>query len=71
MVAVAGMVRIQAQTIRSTSGHFSAFKLLAMPTPMIEVVIECVVDTGMPSLPETKSMVAAVASAANPLTGFK
>jgi len=38
---------------------------------MIEVLIEWVVETGMPSLPEIRRMLAAVASAAKPLTGFR
>ena len=47
----------------------SALKRLAQPTPMMLVVIACVVLTGMPSVPVTASTVAAVVSAAKPCTG--
>ena len=47
-IAEAGMVSTQAQTIRSTTIHFTPLKRLAAPTPMIEVEITCVVDSGMP-----------------------
>ena len=63
------MVRIQAQTLRSTTLSLSALKRLAHPTPMMLVVIACVVLTGMPRLPVTASTLAAVVSAANPSTG--
>ena len=47
----------------------SALKRFAQPTPMMLVVMACVVDTGMPSEPATASTVAAVVSAAKPCTG--
>src|SRR6266478_647304 len=46
-------------------------KRLAHPTPMMELVMQWVVETGMPNRPVTSRMVAAVVSAAKPLTGFK
>ena len=45
---VAGNVRIQAQMIRSTTVHLTPLNLLAAPTPMIEVEITWVVESGMP-----------------------
>jgi hypothetical protein len=45
------MVRIHAQTMRSTTLNFSALKRFAQPTPMMLVVIACVVLTGMRGLP--------------------
>ena len=66
---VAGIVRIQAHTILSTSLNFSALKRFAQPTPMMLVVIAWVVLTGIPRLPVTAKTVAAVVSAAKPCTG--
>ena len=47
-----------------------ALERFAAPTPMMEVVIVCVVLTGMPKAPVVAKMVAAVVSAAKPCTGF-
>ena len=66
---VAGIVRIHAHTMRSTRFSLIALKRFAHPTPMIEVVIAWVVDTGIPIDPATASTVAAVVSAAKPWTG--
>ena len=46
--AAIGMVRTQAQTMRPATPHLTAEKRLAEPTPTIEPVMVCVVETGMP-----------------------
>ena len=47
--ADAGIVRIHAQTMRSTTVSFRLLNPFAQPTPMMEAVIACVVETGMPN----------------------
>ena len=42
------MVRIQAQTMRPATPHLTADNLRVAPTPTIEPVIVCVVETGVP-----------------------
>src|SRR5215207_9104214 len=63
---VAGIVRNQVQRMRSTSSHRSALGVFATPTPMMEVEMAWVVETGMPNCAAAKSTVAAVVSAAKP-----
>lgn len=46
--AAAGIVRIQAQTIGPATPHLTADKRRVAPTPTIEPVIVCVVETGVP-----------------------
>ena len=46
--AAAGIVNIQAQTIRPATPHLTADKRRVAPTPTIEPVIVCVVETGVP-----------------------
>ena len=46
----AGTVRSHAQTMRSARVQFSALKRFAQPTPMMAVVMTCVVETDSPSL---------------------
>ena len=53
-----------AHRMRSTTVSLSALNRLAAPTPMIEVLMACVVETGMPNWAATKSTVAAVVSGA-------
>jgi hypothetical protein len=48
IVAAAGIVNIQAQTIRPATPHFTAESRRVAPTPTIAPVIVCVVDTGVP-----------------------
>lgn len=45
---VAGNVNTHAQTMRSTTVHFTPLKRFAAPTPMIEVEMTWVVESGMP-----------------------
>src|SRR5580704_1574076 len=69
MVPATGMVKIHAQTMRSTTVHLIALKRLAEPTPMMDAEILCVVETGMPNHEATAMTVAELASAAKPLIG--
>ena len=69
MIPAAGMVRTHAQTIRPATPHFTAEKRLAEPTPTIEPVMVCVVETGMPKYVAPKSVIAPAVSAQNPPTG--
>jgi hypothetical protein len=50
-------------------GRFKALRRLAQPTPMMLVLIACVVDTGMPIYCATIRTEAAVVSAAKPWIG--
>src|SRR5690349_21234974 len=63
------MVKIHAQTMRSTTLHLMALNRFAEPTPMMEAEMLCVVETGMPKNEATKITEAELASAANPLIG--
>src|SRR3954471_9984460 len=69
MRAVTGMVRIQAQTMRSTTVHLMALRRRAAPTPMMAAEMLCVVETGIPRSEAAKMTVAELASAAKPLIG--
>src|ERR1041385_3249686 len=64
------MVRIQAQTIRPATPHFTAVNLRVAPTTTIEPVIVCVVETGVPVSVTYASVSAAALSAQKPPTGF-
>src|ERR1044072_1997722 len=66
----AGMVRIQAQTMRPATPHFTADKRRVAPTPTIEPVIVCVVETGVPVSVTSANVKAAAVAAQNPPTGF-
>ena len=46
--AAAGIVRIQAHTMRPATPHLTADNLRVAPTPTIEPVIVWVVETGVP-----------------------
>ena len=67
--AVRGMVRIQAQTMFPTIPQRTADSRLVEPTPMIAVVMTCVVETGIPKWEAVPIIMAAVVSAAKPCTG--
>ena len=68
--ADAGIVKSQAQMIRSATPQRTADNLVTAPTPIIEPVMVWVVETGIPN-PVAKNNVAAPAvSAQNPPTGF-
>src|SRR5690349_14147045 len=68
--AAAGIVNIQAQTMRPATPHFTADKRRVAPTPTIEPVIVCVVETGVPVSVTYDSVNAAARSAQKPPTGF-
>src|SRR6185436_317800 len=68
--AAAGMVRIQAQTMRPATPHLTADSLRVAPTPTIEPVIVCVVETGVPVSVTYASVNAAAVTAQKPPTGF-
>ena len=64
------MVRIQAQTIRRGDAPVDAATgFVVAPTPMIEPVMVCVVETGMPQCVAMNSVIAPAVSAQNPPTG--
>src|SRR5688500_15752412 len=68
--AAAGIVRIQAQTMRPATPHLTADNLRVAPTPTIEPVIVCVVETGVPVMVTYASVSAAAVSAQKPPTGL-
>jgi len=45
-----GSVKTQPQTILPMSRHFTAFKRLVAPTPMMEVEMTWVVESGIPQM---------------------
>ena len=63
------MVRTHAHRMRCTTLKLRALSRLAQPTPMMLVVMACVVETGIPREAETLRTVAAVVSAAKPCKG--
>src|SRR5258708_38467661 len=69
-IAEAGMVRIQAQTIRRATPQRTADNRVVAPTPTIAPVIVWVVLTGIPaSAVENRVMAPAVSAQKSP-TGF-
>src|SRR6266516_888252 len=69
MPAAAGIVAIQAHTIRPATPQRTAEKRCTAPTPVIAPVIVCVVLTGIPKCEETNSVIAPAVSAQNPPNG--
>src|SRR5687767_473165 len=70
MKAAAGIVRIHAQTMRPATPHFTAESRRVAPTPTIDPVIVCVVETGVPVMVTYASVSAAALSAQKPPTGL-
>src|SRR5581483_140426 len=70
MNAEPGMVKSHAQTMLPATPQRTALKLRAEPTPTIEPVIVCVVDTGIPRPVATNSVIAPLAEAQKPPTGL-
>lgn len=64
-----GMVIIQAQMILMVSPHRTADKRLVKPTPIMEPVMVCVVDTGMPKYWVKNNVIAPADSALTPSRG--
>ena len=69
MNAVAGMVKTQATTMLLATLQRTDEGLRAAPTPMMQPVIVCVVDTGMPSSVAANSVMAPPVSAQKPWNG--
>ena len=63
------MVRIQAQSRLIVTPHLTALKRFVAPTPIIEPVIVCVVDTGIPKLLTVNKVNAPAVSAHTPSSG--
>ena len=70
IIADTGMVKIQAQTMRSVTPHLTAESLFTAPTPDIAPVMTWVVLTGMPRWVDKKMLEAAALSAQKPSIGF-
>ena len=51
-----GKVKTQAKTILPATFHFTFFIFLADPTPIIDEVLQCEVETGMPVKVAIKSI---------------
>src|ERR1700759_1613292 len=64
-----GMVMIQAQTRLMVTPQRTADKRLVNPTPMIEPVMVCVVDTGIPKYCVKNKVMAPADSALTPSNG--
>src|ERR1700730_6678837 len=65
----AGSVRTQATTMLLATFQRTADTLCAAPTPTIDPVMVCVVETGMPNQVAAKTVIAPPVSAQNPCTG--
>src|SRR5690349_17586950 len=68
--ALAGMVRIHAQTIRAATPQRTAESRWVAPTPTIAPVIVWVVLTGIPTNAVENKVMAPADSAQKPPTGF-
>ena len=68
-MADTGMVMIQAQMILMVNPQRTADSRLVNPTPMIDPVIVCVVDTGIPKNCVKNKVIAPADSAATPSSG--
>jgi len=64
------MVKTQAQTMLRATPQRTADALCNDPTPIMEPVTVCVVDTGMPNVVAMANVMALEVSAQNPPTGF-
>lgn len=69
IIALTGMVIIQAQSKFTVTPHRTADRRLVAPTPMIDPAIVCVVLTGIFMLSVMKSVMAPADSAATPSKG--
>jgi hypothetical protein len=70
IAAEAGIVKIQAQTIRPATPHRTAESFWVAPTPTMAPVIVCVVETGIPRPVAAKRVMAPAVSAQKPPTGL-
>ena len=69
MTALTGMVSIHAQRRLIVTPHLTADNLFVAPTPMIDPVMVCVVDTGILSISVMNRVSAPAVSAATPSNG--
>src|SRR3569833_1155899 len=69
ITADTGIVITQAQIILRVSPQRTADKRLVKPTPIIEPVMECVVEAGMPNLSVINRVIAPADSALTPSIG--
>jgi len=65
-----GKVNIQAETISAPTPHLTADSLRVAPTPMIAVLMVCVVLRGIPKVEASIMTRPEAVSAAKPWTGF-
>src|SRR6266850_331335 len=70
IIAAAGIVKIQAQSMRPATPHFTADSRRVAPTPTIAPVMVCVVETGVPVRVTYASVIAAPVSAQKPPMGL-
>ena len=70
-IPAAGIVSNQDKKIRLMTGQWVPPKPFTRPTPAMDPVTVCVVDTGIPYSVATKMMLAALASALQPLKGLR
>src|SRR3546814_20077767 len=70
MMALAGMVSVQAQAMEPATPQRTAEKRLVAPTPMMAPVMVWVVDTGMPNADAKHRVLAPPISAQKPPTGL-
>src|SRR5258708_12115522 len=70
MNAEPGIVKIHAQMMLPATPQRTAESFCVEPTPMIEPVMVWVVDTGMPRLVARNRVIAPLAEAQKPPTGF-
>ena len=64
-----GIVNIQAQSKFTVTPHLTADNRLVAPTPIMDPVMVCVVDTGIPIWPVKNKVNAPAVSAATPSSG--
>src|SRR5688572_6445325 len=69
MMAQIGIVITHAQTFLSTTVHLTALSPLVAPTPMTELEMTWVVESGMPQWVATSMIAAAVVCAPKPWMG--
>ena len=68
-IPLTGIVKIQAHNKLMVTPHRTALKRLVAPTPIIEPVMVCVVDTGIPKLLTVNKVNAPAVSAQTPSSG--
>lgn len=67
--ALTGMVRIQAHNKLMVTPQRTALRRLVAPTPMIDPVMVCVVETGIPKFETVNKVNAPAVSAQTPSSG--